>query len=161
MNQMLEGKKPTELSFSTIYSDFTTCGCSSKNLSFSRSVVSCSLQPMDWSMPGFPVRHRLPEFAQTHVHWVGHEWCHPTISSSVALFSSWVQSFPASGSFPMSWLFTSGGQNTGASASVFPVYIQGWFPLVLTGLKSLQSKQLSRVFSSTTAYRAFIVWRVS
>ena len=109
--------------------------------------------PTDCSMPGFPVHHRLPEFAQTHVHWVGHEWCHPTISSSVALFSSWVQSFPASGSFPMSWLFTTGGQNIGASASVFPVNIQGWFPLVLTGLKSLQSKQLSRVFSSTTNWK--------
>ena len=79
--------------------------------------------------------------------------CHTTISSSVVLFSSCVQSFPASGSFPMSWLFTSGGQNIGASASVFPVNIQGWFPLVLTGLKSWQSKQLSRVFSSTTNWK--------
>ena len=78
-------------------------------------------------------------------------WCHPTISSSVIPFSFYLQSFPASGSFPMSWLFTSGGQRTGVSvsASVLPGNIQGWFPLGLTGLISLQSKGLSRVFSST------------
>ena len=63
--------------------------------------------------------------------------CHPTISSSV-IFSSCPQSFPASGSFPMSWLFTSGWQSVGASASVLPMNIQGWFPLGLTGLISLQ-----------------------
>ena len=80
------------------------------------------------------------------------QWCHPTISSSVAPFSSCPQSFPASGSFLMSWLFTSGGQRIGASASapVLPVNIQDWFPLGLTGLISLQFKGLSRVFSSTT-----------
>ena len=77
--------------------------------------------------------------------------CHPTISSSVILFSSCLQSFPASGSFPMSQFFTSGGQTIGASAlaSVLPMYIQGWFPSGLTGLISLQSKGLSRVFSNT------------
>ena len=57
------------------------------------------------------------------------QWCHPVISSSATFFSSCPQSFPASGSFPMSWLFASGGQSIGASASVFPVNIQGWFPL--------------------------------
>ena len=74
-------------------------------------------------------------------------WCHPTISSSVVPFSSCLQSFPAPGSFPMSQLFTSGGQSIGASASasVLPVNIQGWFPLGLIGLISLQSKGLSRV----------------
>ena len=63
-------------------------------------------------------------------------WCHPIISSSVTPFSSCLQSFPASGSFPMSWFFTSGGQNTGtlASASVFPINLQGLFPFRLTGL---------------------------
>ena len=68
------------------------------------------------------------------------------------LFSFCPQSFPASGSFPMSWLFTSGGQNIGASASAseLPMNIQGWFPLGLTGLISVQSKGFSRVFSSTT-----------
>ena len=69
-------------------------------------------------------------------------WCHPTTSSSVASFSSCPQSFPASGSFPMNWLFVSGGQSTGASASVPPKNNQDWFPLGLTGLVFLQSKGL-------------------
>ena len=79
-------------------------------------------------------------------------WCHPTISSSVVPFSSCPQSFPASGSFPISWLFISGGHSIGASASmsVLPMNVQGWFPLGLTGLTSLQTKWISRVFSSTT-----------
>ena len=78
------------------------------------------------------------------------QWCHPTISSSVTHFSSCLQSFPASGSFLMSQLFASGDQSTGASASasVLSMNIQGWFPLGLTGLISLQSKGLSRVFST-------------
>ena len=79
--------------------------------------------------------------------------CHPTISSSVTTFSSCPQSFPASQSFSVSWLFASGGQSTEASASVCPMNIQGWFPLGLTGLISLLSKRLSRVFSSTTVQR--------
>ena len=79
------------------------------------------------------------------------QWCHPVISSSVAPFSSCPQSFPASGSFPISQFFRSVGQRIGvsASASVFPMTIQGWFPLGLTGLVSLQSKGPSRVFFST------------
>ena len=79
-------------------------------------------------------------------------WCHPTISFSVAPFSFCLQSFPASGSFPMSWLFASGGQSTGVSASVLvlPMNIQGWFPIGLTGFISLLSKGFSGVFSSTT-----------
>ena len=79
-------------------------------------------------------------------------WCHPTISSSVVPFSSCSQSFPASGSSLMSRLVTSGGQSIGASASasVLPMNIQDWFPLGLTGLISLQSKGLSRVFSNIT-----------
>ena len=79
------------------------------------------------------------------------QWCHPTISSSVIPFSSCPQSLPESGSFPMSQLFTSGGQSIGASASasVHPVSIQGWFPLGMTGVISLQSKGLSRSFYST------------
>ena len=82
-------------------------------------------------------------------------WCHPTISSSVVPFSSRLQSFPASGSFQMSQLFTSGDQSTGASASasVLPVNIQDWFPLGLTGLISLQARGLSRVFSNTTVQK--------
>ena len=82
-----------------------------------------------------------------------HWWCHPTISSSVATFSSCPQSFPASGSFPTTQFFTSGGLSIRASASVFPVNIQGWFPLGLVGLISLLSKGLSRVFSSTTIWK--------
>ena len=82
-------------------------------------------------------------------------WCHPTISFSVVPFSSCLQSFPASGSFPMSRLFASGDQNIRASAlaSVLPMNIQDWFPLALTGLISLQSKGLSRVFSNTTVWK--------
>ena len=80
------------------------------------------------------------------------QWCHLTISSSIILFSSCLQCFPASRSFPGSRLFASGGQGIGASASasVLPINIQGWFPLGLTGFISLLSKGLSRVFSSTT-----------
>ena len=98
---------------------------------FSSVAQLCSSlnDPVDCSMPGFPVHHQLPELAQTHVHlsW----WCPPTISSSVVPFSSCLQSFPASGSFPMSKLFTSGGQSIGvsASASVLSVNIQVQFPL--------------------------------
>ena len=76
-------------------------------------------------------------------------WCHPTISSSVIPFSSRLLSFPASGSFQMSWLLASGGQSIGASASALPMNIQGWFPLGWTGLTSLLSKGLSRIFSGT------------
>ena len=84
--------------------------------------------PMDFSMPGFPVLHYLLEFAQTHVHWVSDaiQPSHPVI-----LFSSCLQSFPASRSFPMSPIFASGGQRIGASASasILPIDIQGYFPL--------------------------------
>ena len=76
------------------------------------------------------------------------QWCSPTISYSVIPFSSCLQSFPASESFLMNQLFASGGQSIGASASVLLVNIQDWFPLGLTGLISLQSKTLSRVFSN-------------
>ena len=100
--------------------------------------------PMDCSMSGF--LSYLLEFAQTHVHWVGDaiQPSHPVTS-----FSACPQSFPASGSFPMSWLFASGAQSIGASASasVLPMNIQGWFPLGLTDLISLLSTGLSRVFS--------------
>ena len=79
-------------------------------------------------------------------------WCHPNISSSVVPFSSCLQSFPASGSFPVSWLFASGDQSIGpsASASILPMIIQGWFPLGWTGWISLQSKGFSIAFSNTT-----------
>ena len=83
------------------------------------------------------------------------QWCHPAISSSVVPFSSCPQSLPASESFPMSQLFTWGGQSTGASASasVLPVNTQGWSPSEWIGWISLQSKGLSRVFSNTTVQK--------
>ena len=101
--------------------------------------------PMDYRTPGFLVLHHLPELAQIHVHWVG-----DAIQPSVDPFSFCLQSFSASGSFPVSQLFESDGQSTGASASVLPMNIQGWFYLGLTSLIFLLSKGLSRVFSSTT-----------
>jgi len=126
-----------------------------KPAQFSSVTQSCLTlcDPMDCSMPGFPVHHQLPEITQTHVHWVGDN--HPTISSSVVPFSSYLQSFPASGSFQMSQLFTSGGQSIGVSAStsVLPINIQDWFPLGLTGWISLLSKGLWRVFSNTTVQK--------
>ena len=119
-------------------------------LLFSRQVVSDSLRlqhtrpPCPSLSPGV----RLGSFPLC-------QWCHLTISSSVTSFSSCLQSFPAPGSFQMSWLFKAVGQTIGASAlaSVLPMNIQGWFPLGLTGLISLLSKELSRVFSNT------IVWK--
>ena len=98
--------------------------------------------PMDCRTPGFLVHHQLPEPTQTHVHHVSDaiQPSHPLLP-----FSSRLQSFPASGSFPMSWFFTSGDQSirVSASASVLPMNIQDWFSLGLTGWISLQSKGLS------------------
>ena len=118
----------------------------------SRSVMSDSLGPHESQHPGPPCPSPTPG-----VHWDLHpssQWCHPAISSSV-IPSSCLQSFPASGSFPVSQFFTSGGQSIGASvsASVLPVNIQDWFPLGLTGWITLQSKGLSRVFSNTTVQK--------
>ena len=108
---------------------------------------------MNCSTPGLPVHHQLPEFTQTHVHWVS--GAIQPISSSVVPFSSWPQSFPASGSFQMSQLFTSGSQSivVSASTSVLPMNTQDWSPLGWTGWISLQSKGLTRVFSSTTVHK--------
>ena len=87
--------------------------------------------------------------------WTLNWWCHPTISFSVIPFSSCLQSFPASGSFPMSQLFTSGSQNIGVSAStsVLLMNTHDWSPLGWTGWISLQSKGLSKVFSNTTVQK--------
>ena len=108
--------------------------------------------PIDCSTQVFPVLHCLLEFAQTHVHWIGdaiQQLCHPWSTSFCP------QSFPASELFPVSQLFASGGQSIGASASasVLPMNIQGWFPLGLSGLTSLLSKGLLRIFSSTTVWK--------
>ena len=107
---------------------------------------------MDYSTPGFPVLHCLPVCSNP---WPLSWWCHPTSSSSVAPFSSCPQSFPTSGSSQMSWLFASGGQSIGVSAStsVLPMNTQDWSPLGWTGWISLQSKGLSRVFSNTTVQK--------
>ena len=101
--------------------------------------------PINCSTPGFPVLDSFPLS----------QWCHPTISSSVAPLSSHPQSFPASEPFPMGQLLKSGGQSIGVSASKpdLPMNSQGWHPLGLTGWISLQSKGLSRVFSNTTVQK--------
>ena len=116
---------------------------------FSHSVVSDSLWPHGLQHSS----HLCPSPAPRGYSdsWPSSRWCHPTISSSVSLFSC-PQFFPASGSFPMSQLFASDGQSIGASTSFFPMNIQGWFPLGLTDL-TLLSKGLSRVFSSTTVQK--------
>ena len=120
---------------------------------FSRSVMSDSLQPHELQHARLPCPSPTLGACSNScpLSW----WCHPTISSSVVPFSSCLQSFPASGSFPMSQFFASGGQSIGlsASASVLPKNIQDWFPLGWTGLPSLQSKGLSRVFSNTTVQK--------
>ena len=130
--------------------------CSS-SIQFSCSVVSDSLWLYGLQHAGIP----CPSPSQTcsNSSWSlmdpSSQWCHPTISSSVVSFSSCLQSFPASGSFPMSQFFASGGQIIGVSAltSVLPMNIQDWFPLGLTGWISLESKGLSGVFSSTTVQK--------
>ena len=131
-----------------------------RNLSlvqFSRSVVSDSLQPHGLQHARLPCPSPTPGVYSNScpLHW----WCHPTISSSVVPFSSHLQSFPASRSFPMSQFFTSGSQRIGvwASASVFSMNIQDWFPLGLTGWISLQSKGLSS-FLQHHISKASILW---
>ena len=121
------------------------------SIQFSHSVVSESLRPHESQHPRPPCSSPTPGVhSDSHL---SSQWCRPTISSSVIPFSSCPQSAPASGSFLMSWLFTLGGQNIAASASVLPMNIQDWFPLEWTGLISLQSKGLSRVFSNTTVQK--------
>ena len=120
----------------------------------SRSVLSDPAIPWTAACQA-SLTHIDSEFAQTHIHWVG-DACHSTVFSSVSSFSFYyLQSFPELGSFPVSRLVASGGPSIGASASasVLPVNIQGWFPLGLTGLISLLSKGLSRLFSSTTVQK--------
>ena len=120
------------------------------SVQFSHSVMSNSLRPHE-------LQHTRPPCpSPTHRVYSNScplsQWCHPTISSCVIPFSSCLQSFPASGSFQMSQLFTSGGQSIeiSASTSVLPMNTQDWSPLGWTGWISLQSKELSRVFSNTT-----------
>ena len=122
-------------------------------LQFSRSVVSDSLWPHEsqHARPTCP----SPTLGVHPNSCASSQWCHPAISSSVVPFSSCTQSLPASGSFPMSQLFASGGQSTGVSesASVLPMNTQDWSPLGWTIWTSFQSKGLSRVFSNTTVQK--------
>ena len=125
----------------------------SSSVQFSHSVLSDSLRPhglkhtrLPWPSPtpwAYPNSCPLTP------------WFHPTVSSSVIFLPSLLQSFPASGSIPMSQFITSGGQRTGVSlsASVLPMNIQDWFPLGWTGWISLQSRRLLRVFSNTTVQK--------
>ena len=118
------------------------------SVQFSLSVMSDSLRPHESQYARPPCPSPTPGVHPNSCTSSG--WCHPAISSSVVPFSSCPQFCPASGSFPMNRLFTSGGQSTGASASVPPMNIQGQFPLGLIALISLLSKGLLKVFSSTT-----------
>ena len=122
-------------------------------LLFCRSLTSNSLQPHGLQHARLP--SPSPSLGACSNSCPSSWWYHPTMPFSVIPFSSYLQSFSASGSFLMSRLFASSGQHTGASASasVLPVNIQGWFPFRLTGLISLQSEGLSRVFSTTTAQK--------
>ena len=117
---------------------------------FSSIAQSCPIlcDPMDCSTPGLLVHHQLPEFAPTHVHWVGDaiQPSHPLSSSSVLPAFNLSQHL-------FQWVDSSCGQSIGASASVLPMNIQDWFPLGLTGLISFLSKGLSRVFSNTTVQK--------
>ena len=120
---------------------------------FSHTVISDSLPPHGLQHTRPPCPSPTPRACSNSCPLS--RWCQPTISSSVVPFSSCLQSFLASGSFPMSQLFSWGGQSIGASASVSvpPMNTQDWFPLGSTGLISLQSKGLSRIFSNTTAQK--------
>ena len=120
--------------------------------------MSDSLRPHGLQHARLPCPLPLPELAQTYVHWVG-----DAIQPSVAPFSSCPQAFPASGSFPVNRIFASDGHiGALASAPVFPMNIQGWFPLALTGLISLLYKGLSRVLkASILRHSAFLMVQFS
>ena len=129
-------------------------------MSFSFSSVQFSHSAMSDSLWPHGLQHaRLLCITTVPVAWSNSypssQWCYPTISSSFVPFCSWFLSFPASGSFQMSQLFTSGGQSIGVSASTsaLPMNTQDWSPLEWTGWISLQSKGLSRVFSNTTVQK--------
>ena len=125
------------------------------SVQFSSVAQSCPTlcDPMNRSTPGLPVHHQLRSFYPNSCPLS--PWCHPTISSSIAPFSSHLQSFPASGSFQMSQFFASGGQRifVSASTSVLPMNTQDWSPLGWAGCTSLLSKGLSRIFSNTTVQK--------
>ena len=145
-------------SFVTLLNSIPLSGCFITGFSlhiisvqFSFSVVSDSLRPHESQHARPPCPTPTPGVHSNSCpsSW----WCHPATSSSVVPFSSCPQSLPESGSFPMSQLFTWGGQSIGVSASVPPMNTQDWSPLEWTGWISLQSKGLSRVFSNTTVQK--------
>ena len=121
------------------------------SVQFSHSVMSDSLWPHEVQHARLPCLSPTPGACSNSCP-LG-QWYHRTISSSVIPFSSCLQSFPPSGSFPVNLFFPSGGQSIGVSASVLPMNIQDWVPLELIGLTSLQSKGLSGVFSNTTVQK--------
>ena len=131
------------------YTDYSKC----QSVQFSHPVMSDSLQPHRLQYARLPCPSPNPRACSNSCS--SSRWGHPIISSSVIPFSSFLQYFLASGSFPMSQFFTSVGQSIGvsASASILPMNIQDWFLLGLTGLISLLSKGLSRVFSNTTVQK--------
>ena len=131
------------LTMRTSQSDpFLTVSPDVPKVKFSHSGMSSSLQPHRLQHARLPCPSPTPRACSNSC--PSSRWCNQTISSSVVPFSSHLQFFPASGSFPLSQFFASGGQTIGTSASVLPMNIQGWFPLELTGLISLQSKGLSK-----------------
>ena len=152
---------------SSQYCCFISSGSSVKNkvgdwlahtsvqLLFSHKVVSNSLRPHGLQHARPPCPSPTPGACSNSCPLS--QWCHPTISFSVTPFSSCLPSFPASRSFPVSQFFASGDQSIGASASalVLPINIQNWFPWGLTGLISVQSKGLSRVFTTVQEYQFF------
>ena len=132
---------------------YTAKLCCGVQFQFSHSVTSDSLWPHGLQHARPPCPSLTPRVYPNS--YTLSRWCHPTVSSSIVPFSSYLQSFPTSGSFHMSQFFTSGSQSIGVSAStsVLPKKSQGWSPSEWTGWISLQSKGLSRVFSNTTVQK--------
>ena len=147
LNLLTYPKKSLEIPLLYRYHSFFS------SVQFSRSVVSDSLRPHESQHTRPPCSSPSPRVHSDSC--PSSPWCHPAISSSVIPFSSWPQSLPASESFPMSQLFSWGGQSTGASAlaSFLPKKSQSWSPSEWTGWISLQSKGLSRVFSNSTVQK--------
>ena len=142
------------MDFSTPSHSVILFGCVLSSVQLSSLAQSCPTlwDSIDWSMTGFPVHHQLLELSQTQAHRIGDN---PIILSSAVPFSSSLQFFLASGSFPVSQFFPSGGQNIGVSASesVLPMNIQGWFPLALTGLAPCSSRN-SQESSPTLQFKS-------
>ena len=143
------------MTFELLFSCVRLCTLkqSFSSVQYSHSVMSDSLWPNGLQHARPPCPSPIPSVYSRSCPL--NQWCHPTISSSVIPFSSHLQSFPTSGYFQMSQLFTSGGQSIGvsSSASFLPMTVQDWFPLGWTGWISLQSKGLSRVFFNTTVQK--------